>query len=258
MDFLAYGSILLIVFIAYNKKSLQKSGIFPALAIGWGLYFTGGWSFLIALYAFFISSSIASSFHKQAKESLAKKVKGKTSNRDCFQVLASGIVSLFFSLCYFFTNEDVFYVLVFVSLAVSNADTWASELGILSKKDPYTLIPFRKCYKGVSGGVSFLGLVASFFGAFLIALLCYGTMHSVFLFFLVLCFGFLGALLDSLLGSTCQVLYYDKKTKRYSEVKQVGYQYQRGLSFMNNEMVNFVSNVLTCFLFFLLWMIVLK
>jgi len=255
MDFFAYSSIFIVVLFAYFKKSLQRSGIVPALFIGICLYFTGGFSFLIALYAFFISSSFVSKWKKREKEKVAQKVKEKTSNRDCFQVIASGIMPFLFAICFFLSKEDIFYLLVFVSLSISNADTWASELGILSKKDPYTLLPFRKCCKGVSGGVSLFGLFASFLGSLLIAVCSYVTNQTFSWFVYVLIFGFLGSIVDSLLGSSCQVLYYNAKKKQYAEVKQDGYLYQKGLHFMNNEMVNFVSNLITCLLCFLFWTI---
>lgn len=165
------------------------------------------------------------------------------------------------------------YVAFFACCA---GDTWASELGILSKSLPRLVIkPWKKVPPGTNGGVSLVGLGASAAGGTLM-----GLLHGIFvpggiasLFpasswpsspllssaispaqfgreVLVLTFvGFMGglggSLLDSLLGATIQATYYDEEAKKIAKrsgptTRKVG-----GWGFLSNEMVNVVSTAMS-------------
>jgi uncharacterized membrane protein len=46
-----------------------------------------------------------------------------------------------------------------------SGDTWSSELGsVLSKGDPYLILSCKKVPRGTNGGVSLVGILASFLG----------------------------------------------------------------------------------------------
>jgi len=63
---------------------------------------------------------------------------------------------------------------VMASFACVNGDTWASELGILSKTDPVLITDLsKKVPKGTNGGVSQWGLFVSFAGGIFIGLFYY-------------------------------------------------------------------------------------
>jgi uncharacterized protein (TIGR00297 family) len=57
------------------------------------------------------------------------------------------------------------------ALAAANADTWATELGVLSRKEPRLLTTGQKVEKGTSGAVSGYGILAAVAGAAAIGLL---------------------------------------------------------------------------------------
>ena len=94
----------------------------------------------------------------------------KGDTRDYAQVLANGGVPALFSLLYLVTDNPLALLAFAVSLASANADTWASEIGVLSSRDPVLLFSRKKVPKGTSGAVSALGTFAGLSGSFTIAL----------------------------------------------------------------------------------------
>ena len=54
--------------------------------------------------------------------------------------------------------------------AAANADTWSSELGILSKSPPFLITTFKPVPPGTNGAISILGLLAAIAGGATIGL----------------------------------------------------------------------------------------
>jgi len=205
--------------------------------------------------AFFVSSTGMGFVGRKQKESL-KKIHQKGGRRDMFQVLANGGVGCLCALLYKLTGNPAWALGFAVSFASSNADTWASELGVLSRGDPVSLLTLRPVMRGVSGGISFLGSGMALGGALFIALLFalvnlfLGIVPGRFLRMTVLVTigGFLGSLLDSFLGATIQAQYTvrgatkaDALTERKTGEDGRANRLVRGLSFVNNDLVNFAS-----------------
>lgn len=102
----------------------------------------------------------------------------KSTKRDSWQVIANSIgVFLLGLLNLIVNNYDLTVIFTslsiaaFTYLAVMNADTWATELGILSKDKVYYIFDLkRKVPAGTSGGISVVGTLSGFAGAFLISL----------------------------------------------------------------------------------------
>lgn len=139
--------------------------------------------------------------------------------------------------------------------ACCNGDTWASELGVLSSSEPRLITaPWRHVPRGTNGGVSMLGTIASTIGGFLIGLTFYlhgqwfltdQPRHQPWAIVLGGIGGGLGSLIDSFLGATVQVTWYDIEEK-----KVVNYQSKHicGRDWLNNEQVNVVSVFMTTLL----------
>jgi uncharacterized membrane protein len=134
------------------------------------------------------------------------------------------------------------------SLAAANADTWATELGVLNPHPPRLIThPTRVVEQGTSGGISLVGTLAAMAGAALIGLLA-GVLSPDSNYWttiiIVTLAGLLGSLFDSLLGATVQAIYHcptcDKDTERFplhscgTPTIQI-----RGWKWMNNDWVNF-------------------
>jgi uncharacterized protein (TIGR00297 family) len=243
----------IIAFGAQRAKSLSRSGAIGAFLEGTIIFGLGGWQWAILLMTFFISSSILTRLFSKKKASLNEKF-DKGGQRDLGQVLANGgIASIFAGLHFFFPNAAWTWLGFAASLAAVNADTWATELGVLNPTLPRLITTSKPVERGTSGAISVFGTLAAAGGAALVSLLAVLCTPStklaipgsslLLLFIFLLASGLLGALFDSLLGATIQAIYYcpkcNKETEKHplhtcgTQTAQV-----RGHGWMNNDLVN--------------------
>ncbi|MET3847212.1 uncharacterized protein (TIGR00297 family) [Paenibacillus sp. OAE614] len=160
---------LVVAGAAYWKRSLTISGAICAFVMGTIYFGAGNLLWFGTLLVFFISSSALSKVKASRKAELEKSY-AKTGNRDAGQVLANGGAGML--LCVlnaFWPHEGWVFAFIGVMAAVT-ADTWATELGSLSRKPPRSVLNGRVLPPGTSGGVSLLGSTAAAGGGALIGL----------------------------------------------------------------------------------------
>jgi len=135
---------------------------------------------LLLMLAFFISSSLLST---------------KKTSRNHRQVLANGGVAALAALA----GSRIAFA---GALAAAAADTWASEIGRHSRALPRLITNGKPVPAGTDGGMTLLGTTAGIAGAGLIAALSYvlGQRGAQ----AIAIAGFLGMIVDSLLGATVQ------------------------------------------------------
>jgi Raf kinase inhibitor-like YbhB/YbcL family protein/uncharacterized protein (TIGR00297 family) len=238
---------------AYLSNSLSKSGMIAAAVLGTVIFGLGGFPWAILLVTFFVSSSILSHLFSGRKNKLNEKF-SKGHRRDAAQVLANGgIAGLCVLLQLVFPYSPWPWLAFAAALAAANADTWATELGVLSKSTPRMISTWKIVERGDSGGISQAGSLAALGGSFLIAALAvlirpdlpfdFGWDYWAVAALLITLAGFGGSLVDSLLGATVQVIYTcpacGKETERHP-LHTCGTQtvYKRGWCWMNNDAVN--------------------
>jgi uncharacterized protein (TIGR00297 family) len=251
---LIYGFILAIViaYIAYRAHSLNSSGAYAATLTGTVIFGIGGWQWAILLLTFFITSSALSRTFKNRKQELNEKF-SKGHERDAGQVFGNGgLAVLFAALHAFYPGSIIPWVGFAAALAAVNADTWATELGVLNPAPPRLITDLgQRVEKGTSGGISLWGTGASLLGSSLIALLAVplsptGTLTSAHWLMITLA-GLAGSLFDSYLGATVQAMYYcptDKKETEKHPLHTCGTQtiHIRGWEWLNNDWVNFACS----------------
>lgn len=237
------GVLLLIAVVAIWKKWLTGSGLLGAVTLGFMVLYLGGFSAFTLFLFFFVSCSILSKI-KRFYNSREK----KGSQRDLMQVIANGlpaVVALLLSRTAPFRTIAVIGFSASVAEAV--ADTFSSTFGIMSRDDPVSIMTFTRVPKGISGGVTVLGLLAGAGGAVITALL-----HALVIYpswqhvLLISGSGFLGSLIDSVLGATVQEHFrtLDGKLTEHEYDGDVKNVRVRGLRGFDNDMVNLTSGFL--------------
>jgi len=247
-----------IALIAHRREALTASGALGAILVGTITFGFGGWIWGILLVAFFALCTALSRYRQADKRQLADKfVKG--AHRDMGQVLANGGLAAFISLLYFSYPAPVLLAAFLGSMATVNADTWGTEVGVLSRDLPRLITTWRRVPVGTSGGMTLLGTAAATLGALFMGVLA----HVLFRFEALLArndalslawiipttlfSGLLGSLFDSLLGATVQGIFYCARceTETERELHGCGLQtsHLRGWRWLNNDVVNFLSSL---------------
>jgi uncharacterized protein (TIGR00297 family) len=244
-------------FAGYSKKALNLSGVFGAILVGTLIYGLGGWHWGLLLVSFFIGSSLLSRFKQREKNSLAEKF-AKGNERDLGQTLANGGLGALLAIAYIMVDDSlqpVLFAAFIGAMATVNADTWATEIGVLSAHQPRLITNGKQVQVGTSGGVTFLGTTATAAGGLFIglmsivfALLAGDISLSPSLIFLIgVTSGLAGAFFDSLLGATVQAIYYCDHCKKETEkiIHTCGEPTRmiRGWKWLDNDLVNFLSSI---------------
>lgn len=231
----------------FRLRLLSASGAVATFLLAAVIFGFGGWAWTVPVLCFFLLSSLLSRVGRQRKNRY-ELIFEKGSRRDYGQVFANGGMAGLLIIVYMFLGEPLIYPLYLTALAAATADTWATELGTLARQQPRLITTLRPVPAGTSGGITFAGLFSALAGALAIAL-------SGFLYFpanygwlavaaITIC-GLLGSLIDSGLGATLQAQYRCESCRQITEktvhcdgqsTRQIS-----GLSWMNNDLVNFIS-----------------
>ena len=257
---IAVPGTIAIVYRAYSRRSLTSSGLLVATltAVLHALH-PSSVPFTL-LGTFFLAGTTATKIKHDVKATLTVSSSGNSGGegpRTSIQVLAnSGMASLLVLLhtwrygldqrtsC--FGEDEVADILllgIVSNYAAVAADTFSSELGILSKSPPVLITSLKTVPKGTNGGVSIAGLLAGVLGSAIIAIAAalllpfcgqhnsvldktkqitgqqaaWSTQEKVLLMVAITIWGTFGSLLDSLLGALLQASVVDERTGKVIE-----------------------------------------
>lgn len=247
--FIAYNLVLLGLifcgFIAYRFRWLDGGGAITAIFLGLILFLANGWPALGIIGAFFVSGSLSSKMALQDKDPTDAK-HGKP--RDYMQVLCNGGIAAVCLAIMAVTNDDRFLILFAISVAISTADTWSSDIGRRLGGRVVDIKNGKPLPAGISGGISWQGTLAGLAGSFLIAFLAKWIGIIDTQFWMVGFAGFTGMLADSLIGSLFQARYrLGRKGENYmGEYIPDGKMgvLDKGFLWMTNDRVNLLSNLI--------------
>jgi uncharacterized protein (TIGR00297 family) len=235
---------------SYYKKSVSVSGLLALLIISGLFIWCNQVGLLFALFYMFASSSLLTKYKKNKKVEFDRVV-GKTGPRDYKQAICNLGTAVLGLVIFLADPNDLWVAAILGSIAASNADSWASEIGGLSTQTPVMITNFKPTEKGVSGGVTLLGTIGGIAGSLFIAVFGVVTMHWIDTFpgnlwelgMAVFIAGILGFLFDSYLGAFSQALFIDKNSKQLLENRSSQTQLLKGISWLNNDLVNLITTL---------------
>jgi uncharacterized protein (TIGR00297 family) len=251
---------LLIALLAYWKRSLSLSGAIAACILGTVMYGLGSLAWFGTLIAFFISSTALSKM-KHHRKSAAESGYAKGGRRDAGQVAANGGLGLLLCTASAIWPDPIWWTIFIGVMATVNSDTWATEIGGLSRSLPRSIMTGKRVPSGTSGGITWMGIAASAAGGLFIGTAAWifirispltemqwnGMGMFIPLLITGLLAGLIGSLTDSWLGATVQVMYRcnicgkEIEKPRHCDVDAIRI---RGISWMSNDAVNAVSSAI--------------
>ncbi|MBE3597282.1 MAG: DUF92 domain-containing protein [Limnochordaceae bacterium] len=237
----------------FRARALSRSGAVAAAVVGAVMLAAGGLAWALILLAFFVSGSALTAWRRGRAGRPAV-------GRDAAQVLANGGVATLAGLMRLAfgaagwrvgaaagsgAGVTIWDLLAAGSLAAMTADTWASEIGVLSGARPRLLIGGRVVAPGTSGAVSGPGTAAGLAGALVIATLAGAAFGGAAVAAAVLVGGVVGLFVDSWLGATLQARFECRRCGRPVEVPRRHLltcsgpvEYHGGLAWLDNDGVN--------------------
>lgn len=251
---------LIVLILAYYACAITLWGFQSAALLGLLLFLFSGWLGFAALILFFLLGSMVSRVGKNRKAE-AYALHEHRGVRSTVQVAANGLPALIFAAFYYVTGGESFLIAVFACLAAAAADTFSSEIGMLSKKEPISILTLKPIQRGLSGGITSLGFFGGLLGAFIISLLTvpdFGVKGVL----AVTAAGAAGSMIDSLLGAKFQAKYQVKNeaegeaAQQFTEkdhLESKPLKLVHGVRWVNNDVVNFAASLICGMLTAILW-----
>jgi uncharacterized protein (TIGR00297 family) len=226
-------------FTAWRLGALSLSGALSGSLVGAVVFHFAGLGAAAVLVLFFVTSSALSALPPA----------GERTARNARQVMANGSIAAGAAVATaLFDFETAAEVAFLGAVAAATADTWATEIGVRWGRRPRSLLTLQRQPPGTSGAVSLPGSAAALVGA-----LAVGSAGAWWLVGLhgrdavaVALAGFIGSLVDSLLGAGPQAVYDCRACGASPQVaRHSGCETRasrvRGVPGLDNDVVNWVA-----------------
>lgn len=241
-----------VAFITIKKKAFTVPAALSACAMLIIAAVCSGWSGIVIVLAAYFTIFAVDMIVGDRSEKVTKSINQRSGARGIVQVIANALAATIAAVVGFILKKPELMMVYAAALTECLADSLASDVGVLSKKDPVDICRMKRIKRGLSGGVSLLGTLSALAGCvwmFLISWLFFGL--SLDLFIVIIVIPMVGILIDSILGSLVQAKYEcavcGKSTEKTfhcgEKANHVG-----GIKLINNDAVNIISNFVTAIL----------
>lgn len=217
-------------FLAYGIRVLDVAGSLLAFALALIIVLSPGGYLWLLLLIFFVLCGFAVTklFWKQKVEMGVSE--GKKGVRGWRNVSANGLVPAIMALLSFWVDREQVLIGFVAAIATASSDTFASELGVLSRRTYLITAPWKRVEPGTNGGVSNWGHFVALIGALIptvVAIPLVGLPWQMA--WIPLGAGWIGCQIDSVLGA----LFEENRG--------------RAVAILNKSDVNFLSIAIVAF-----------
>ena len=243
---------------AWKAHILDEGGAISAFLIGFATFVAppDGWKWFIVLLLFLMVSSYMTHYKYQAKRKKGF-AQEKGGARGWPNVSANGVVAGLMALSTPFfpqPSQELILAAFLGAVATANADTLATEIGLLNPSDPRLITNLRKIVPaGTSGGISIFGEIATLSGALVIGVAAGllrmtgnpGWPFSVIIGTTMIA-GLVGCSVDSFIGATVQGIYRCSVCKKITENRRHCGSPSiplRGHKAIDNNVVNLIATI---------------
>ena len=242
-------SIAVLFAVSLRKKALTLPAAAVAGIMVLCISICASYREVLFLMLSYIIIVVIDSLCKSRAEAVVHDVHKKSGARGVSQIFAHGSAAVLAIIIYYITDKQAFLYVYIICVAEACADSIASDVGVLSKRAPVSIITFKPVETGMSGGVSVLGMISSLAGcAVMSALAVISLGFSVKALIITALVPYLGMITDSLLGAGFQAKYRcavcGKATERdehcNTKTKHIG-----GIKALDNSTVNIITNIIT-------------
>ena len=217
----------------------------------------GNYGFLLLL-SFLLFSAVVDKIKKKALRR-EEDISEKTSKRDEIQVLANGIVAMFMAMFFMIDTNRIFILAFVCALAEAFADTCGSGFGAFSKSTR-NIIGLKPIKSGLSGGVTWIGTLASLLASFGFSAIALALgMLDILELLIVSAFAFVGSIFDSVLGALIQAKFKCEKCGELTEKRthcDMPTVKCSGVSFITNDAVNLFSTLFSALITILYFVLI--
>lgn len=226
---------------AVRVQALTRGGWLAAILCG-TVCAAAGWKWAWLLVIYFIAAAVVSRARRNEKQHRIGDVVSKGAARDASQVLANGGVYVAAAVIAFVSSDSLYAWGALGALAASSADTWATEIGVLSGGRPTSIVSRTHVRPGESGGVTATGFAGALAGASLVAIAAVLLGFPLGAAVAAIIAGMAGCIIDSLLGVAIQDRRFCARcnvtTERFIHGCGAVTRHVGGIQWVDNDVVN--------------------
>ena len=243
---------ILVAFVTIKKKAFTVPAALSACAMLVIVAVCSGWSGIVIVLSCYFTIFAVDMVVGERSEKVTSSINQRSGARGIVQVISNALSATIAAILSLILQRPELMIVYAAALTECLADSLASDVGVLSKKDPIDICRMKRIKRGLSGGVSLLGTLTALAGCilmFFVSAIFFG--FSVKLAVTVILIPMIGICADSILGSLVQAKYEcsvcgksTEKTVHCGEkTRHVG-----GLKIINNDAVNIISNFIAAIL----------
>jgi uncharacterized protein (TIGR00297 family) len=243
--------MVVMTILAYKVRIIDRYGAIVALPVGFIILYFGSILWFFVLLIFFIIGSLFTKYKYKQKQNM-ELAEDNGGARSWKSVVANGAPAAAFAILYYLSHNNPTFTLSFTgSVSFALSDTVATEIGLLSKSKPRSILTGKKMDTGQSGGITIQGEIAALTGSLLIGTIC-GLFLSEGVFSQIrvilaaaITGGMIATNIDSIFGATIQAKYKCINCRKSLEKMTIHCNLpaiqERGISVVDNNVVNLLA-----------------